>query len=79
MNNKNALIIKYYLEFGDKTPSELGVRPDSCYCPICKGSGEIFQQSSDGRDDRWIICKTCKGFGVFDHKPKPITRVVRYE
>lgn len=25
------------------------------------------------------FCPTCQGFGVFNHQPKPITKVIGYE
>lgn len=81
MDSKTVLVIKYYLSNGDRKPSEILDIPleSCCYCPTCRGEGQIYQQSSDGRDNRWITCKTCQGFGVFDHQPKPITRVIGYE
>lgn len=71
---KRRRIYSMYLEeFGDRKPSELGVKElkEVYRCPQCIGTGSLHQYTSDGKNEYDYTCNVCSGLGYTERKLRP--------
>lgn len=77
--------MEYLFLYGDKKPSDCVCNDlvakmkagtfGAYQCPVCKGQ-RVFNNPSYVTPR---VCRTCNGFGYFDHEPEPIVQVIGYK